>query len=244
MLIHHHYHTSDYPCSYLPEQVARLEEKVVEDLGAEEWEFLLSQGWRRFGSNLFRPACLACQQCVSIRLSPNKFIPSDSQKRAERRCAKFKLTLQKPLVDEEHLTLYHAWHTAREEIREWNTATLTDEDYFYQFAVPCESAWEFSWRDPVSGELLAVSLVDLTPKALSLIYFFYSPKIARLSPGVANVTKAVTFAKETSRNFIYLGFRILGCASSVYKADYKPHELLFERPAEKAVPDWKAGTQG
>jgi arginine-tRNA-protein transferase len=238
MRLHHHRQTADFPCSYLPEQTARLDEMFVTELSAAEWENLLSLGWRRFGFSVFRPVCSSCRECVSIRLNAKDFQPSTSQKRAALRCGKLVMTLTRPAVDEEHLTLYHRWHAQREEKREWSASDLSEEDYFAQFALPCESAWSLEWRDKTSGELVAVSLIDLTPKSISLIYFFYAPEISRLSPGTANIVYAVDLAKKTGRQFIYLGFRILGCASSRYKANFKPHELMSERTDDPEKTNW------
>ena len=37
---------------------------------------------------------------------------------------------------------------------------------------------------------------------------------------------------------MYLGYRVLGCASLVYKSKYVPHELLVGRPEFGEPPVW------
>ena len=55
-------------CVYLPEQSAQLETKVMLDVTAAQFGQMLVRGWRRFGPFYFRPACRACNACLSIRL--------------------------------------------------------------------------------------------------------------------------------------------------------------------------------
>jgi arginine-tRNA-protein transferase len=77
---------------------------------------------------------------------------------------------------------------------------------------------------------VAVGVFDVTPKALSAIFFYYDPAYARMSPGTANVVSLVREAAAAGRSYVYLGYRVAGCASLRYKASFRPHELLDGRP--------------
>ena len=70
--------------------------------------------------------------------------------------------------------------------------------------------------------------------------YLHDPAIARLSPGVANVTRAVALAAERAIPHVYLGYRVLGCRSMRYKAAFQPHELLAGRPGPDEEPRWLA----
>src|SRR4051812_13417899 len=180
-------------------------------VGLDEHEALLLRGWRRMGPFYFRPACAGCLECVSLRLPVASFIPTASQRRAARRARRFELRMGAPGVDAERLALYARWHAAREERRGWRPSPITAEDYALQFAYPHVAARELSlWE---GGRLLAVSLCDVSPRVWSAIYFFHDPDVARLSPGVANVMASVEWAGRRSIPHVYLGYRVLGCAS-------------------------------
>ena len=223
-------------CNYLPDRTASLEYHVLTGVGVTALERMLVRGWRRQGPVYFRPACGACGECVSIRVPVDRFRPTESQKRARRRASRFRVVLDRPRVDEARLALYAAWHAGRERDRMWDPAPMDAEAYAMQFAYPHPAAWELSLRD---GErLVAVTLCDITRRAWSAIFGFYDPAEARLSPGVATVLLAVEMARERGIPHVYLGYRVMGCASMRYKAGYRPHELLQGLPGPDEEPRW------
>jgi leucyl-tRNA---protein transferase len=228
-------------CSYLPHAQASLEYRLMVDVTPSELEQLLLRGWRRFGPAYFRPACTPCGECVSIRLDVHQFVPSPSQRRAERRCSRFTLRTQTPSVDSERIALHEAWHGTREQARGWDEAELKEDEYATQFAFPSSTGREVAWYD--ADRLVAVGLIDVTANALSAAYFFYHPSIARLSPGVANVLFCVAMARELGCSHVYLGYRVEGCQSLTYKGLFRPHEILEGRPGLDAVPVWRHSDQ-
>lgn len=223
-------------CNYLPDRDASLECRIMTGVGTAELERLLVRGWRRQGPMYFRPACGACGECVSIRIPVGRFRPTESQKRALRRCARFRVALDRPRVDDERLALYAAWHAGRERDRAWAPAPMDAEAYAVQFAYPHPAAWELSLRD--GDRLVAVTLCDLTPQAWSAVFGFFDPGAARLSPGVATVLMAVEMARERAIPHVYLGYRVMGCPSMRYKSGFRPHELLQGLPAADETPRW------
>ncbi|MBZ4421951.1 arginyltransferase [Myxococcus sp. RHSTA-1-4] len=228
-------------CSYLPERQASLENLLMEDVTPEEYEHLMVRGWRRFGPVYFRPACEACNECVSLRIPVHGFRPNRSQRRARAACAHLRVEVGRPRVDAERLALYRAWHAEREVAREWNPSPITARDYSLQFSFPHPSARELAWYDDGAEggpKLVGVGLCDETPQAWSAVYFFYDPAYAHLSLGTANVVRQVELAKERGIPHVYLGYRVLACASLRYKARFGPHELLEERPAMSEPPRW------
>src|SRR5580658_9363590 len=71
-------------CSYLPTQTASLELYAMTEVSPAEYTDLLARGWRRFGWQFFRPACPRCQECRSIRVLAQEFLPSAGQRRVLR----------------------------------------------------------------------------------------------------------------------------------------------------------------
>jgi arginine-tRNA-protein transferase len=226
-------------CDYLADQRASLEYRVMTAVDPEELESLLIRGWRRLGPFYFRPACSGCFECVPLRIPVARFAPSGSQQRAARRARRFRVRIGVPRVDRARLDLYARWHAARQSRRGWSPSPLGAEEYWLQFAYPHEAVREVTLWD--GGSLVAVSLCDVTPRAWSAIYFFYDPKVARLSPGIANVMLCLALARQRGIPHVYLGYRVLGCPSMRYKTTFRPHELLLGRPGPEEEPRWVAG---
>ena len=72
-------------CSYLPEETASLEVRCIADMSPAEYADLLARGYRRFGSQVFRPACENCQKCQSIRVLVEQFTPNAGERRILRK---------------------------------------------------------------------------------------------------------------------------------------------------------------
>ena len=88
------------------------------------------------------------------------------------------------------------------------------------------------------NRLVAVGLIDETPNALSSIYFFYHPDLRSLGIGVASVLFEIEYAQQRRLGHVYLGYRVRECPSTSYKTQFRPHDLLVQRPALHEAPDW------
>ena len=116
---------------------------------------------------------------------------------------------------------------------------MDPERYGMDFAFPHPAAREVAFRDPDDGDrLVGLGIVDETPRALSAVYFYWDPDRAPSSLGVANIVTLIAEAREKSLPHVYLGYRVLGCPSLMYKEKYGPHELLVGRPAFGEPPKW------
>ena len=235
----HHLVEEPRPCSYLAERDAQLEIRVMSDVTVDELDALLSRGWRRFGPVYFRPACVGCGECVTLRIDVAAFAPSKSQRRAAKNAARLKRVVGVPIVDDERLALYHRWHAQREVTRGWDASAIDPERYATDFAFPHPAAREVAFRDPSDNDrLVGLGIADETTRAMSAVYFFWDPERAPPSLGVANVVTLVADARAKGLPYVYLGYRVLGCPSLIYKSRYVPHELLVGRPAFEEKPAW------
>jgi arginyl-tRNA--protein-N-Asp/Glu arginylyltransferase len=224
-------------CSYLPEERARLESFLLDDVSPVELEALLVRGFRRFGPSYFRPRCATCFSCDSIRVHTSAFKPSKSQRRAARNAARFTRTVSAPLVDRARVDLYRKWHDARQDARGWDPNPMELEDYAIHFAWPHPSAREVAFHD--GEKLIGLGLWDVTPNAASAVFFFFDPDYAADSLGIANVVTGIEQAQREGRAYVYLGYRVAGCASLEYKGRFEPHEILIGRPSLEGEPVWR-----
>lgn len=230
-------------CAYLPDREASLEYRLMIDVSPAELDHLLARGWRRFGVAYFRPACGPCNECVPLRIPVGTFRRSRQQRRAWNRCKDLRLVVAAPSVDAERLALYRAWHEMQGEKRGWSPEVISAEDYRHQFAHPHPAARELTYWDdhPPGGNgprLVAVSIVDETPWALSAVYTYHHPEYQARSLGTGSILFQLQLAERLGKRWVYLGYRVLGCPSSSYKAHFRPHELLVGWPALDEVPEW------
>jgi arginine-tRNA-protein transferase len=147
----------------------------------------------------------------------------------------------RPVVDEARLALYARWHASREDRRGWDANPQDPRRYALELAFPHPCAREAAfYDDDKNGALVAVGLFDVTPKALSAVFFYYDPEYARFSPGTANVVSLLREAGAGGLSFVYLGYRVAGCPSLSYKAAFQPHEILQGRPESlETVTEWR-----
>ena len=235
-----HWHSKvEELCPYLPGLPALTEYRILTDVTPGEHEHLLAHGWRRFGPQYFRPKCASCMECVSLRIPVATFQPTKSQRRARRKCAHLRIEIGAPQVTEERLELFRAWHAMREESRGWVPSVMDADSYITTFCHPHACAREMAYFD--GSRLIAVGLVDATANAVSSIYFFYHPDARAWSPGVASVLFEIEWARQMGCAHVYLGYRVLGCPSTAYKAHYGPHELLTGRPELEDASVWVSG---
>ena len=225
------------PCPYLDGISSTTETMLMTGVTPAELDGLLERGWRRFGPVYFRPVCATCDECVSVRVPVATFSPSPNLRRIMRRAAHLRLEVGEPVVDEERLDLYRRWHESREEARGWKPDRIGVESYAMQFCFPHAAAREFSFWD--GEELVAVGIADETPHALSAVYCYYDPEHRHLSLGTCNVLRCLEYARHRRLAYVYLGYRVEGCASLEYKGRFRPQERLRGRVDPPQFARWE-----
>ncbi|MCB9646667.1 MAG: arginyltransferase [Deltaproteobacteria bacterium] len=237
-----HWLSAPSQCSYLPDQLSSLEYRLMLDVSPEELEHLLARGWRRFGPAYFRPGCARCSECVPLRVPVQDFVPSRSQRRVARRTEGLRMVVGRPQVDAARLELYHRWHASQGAARGWPEDRIDVEEYYHQFAFPHPSVREAAYYDdaaPGGPRLVGVAIMDETPESLSAVYTYHDPDYHRDSLGTASVLRQIDEARRRGKRWVYLGYRVMGCASSRYKARFRPHELLDGWPELNEAPRWR-----
>lgn len=234
-----HFVAEPSTCAYLPDRDASLEYRLLIDVTEVELEHMLARGWRRFGPAYFRPACSGCRECVPLRIPVARFHRSRQQRRVWNKGQRFELHVGAPRVDSERLELYDRWHVDRAGARGWSDDLIDPEQYFHQFAYPHPAIREFTLRDSEADDrLVAVAIVDETPRALSAVYTFHDPDYRKFSLGTLSILRQIDRARTLDKDWLYLGYRVLGCPSSEYKARFRPHQLMTDWVGFDRVPAW------
>lgn len=214
-------------CSYLPDELARLEFDYVAELTADEYADRMLAGWRRFGHTLMRPMCPHCRACRSLRVDVAQFRPDRSQQRNRRANeGQVCLEISSPWISASRLRLSRRFHESRSEKRGW-----PDRDYgpteFYESFVSNPFETE-EWHYTLDGELVGLGHVDALRVGLSAIYFIHAPELSRRGLGTWNVLCLIEEARRRGLPHVYLGYHVANCQSLAYKARFRPFEQLGE----------------
>ena len=213
-------------CGYLPEQQWSLQYEFVGEMTAAEYQGRMQAGWRHFGRMLFRPHCVGCNACRSLRILVEHFHPNRSQRRARKaNDGDLRLVIGTPHVSREKLALYDRYHAFQADHKDWPIHDPKDADgyadSFVRNPFPVQE-----WRYYLGRRLVGVGYVDDLPDCLSAIYFFYDPEVRDRSPGTYNVLSLIDHAARRGLKYVYLGYYVAGCPSMEYKPNFRPNQLL------------------
>ena len=225
------------PCSYLLAEVASLECRGVASMSPAEYEDLLARGYRRFGWQVFRPACSACTKCRSVRVLVREFEPNASERRILRKNQHIRAELHPLFVTQEHIALYNRYHAFMSEHRGWPPNQTTAESFRMEFLSGASRPGR-QWLYFDADRLVGVAFMDQVPSAISLVYCFYEPEWRAKSPGTFSILNQLLYAKELNLEHAYLGYWIESCASMSYKGRFGPAQILEAYPAEDDPPVW------
>jgi len=221
--------TAPSPCPYLP---GKDERKVFAHLplseGASVNDSLTQIGFRRSQNIAYRPACEACDACISARIPATAYVFSRSERRVLERNTGLTRHLVESEATMEQFDLLRRYLNARH--AEGGMSDMTWPDYVAMVEDTAVRTHLIEYRsasnDGGPGDLIACALVDLLGDGLSLVYSFYDPTLARHSLGSFVILDHVVQARLAGLPFVYLGYWVPGSEKMAYKARFRPLEVL------------------
>jgi len=212
-------------CGYLPQERWSLEYEMVANISAAEYTQRLEQGWRRFGAMLFRPQCVTCQACQSLRVDVLRFRPNRSQRRAwSGNFETIEVRIGPPRVSRARLDLYDRFHDFQTDHRNWPLHPNKDAASFNESFVH-NPAFTEEWCFYLEDRLVGVGYADRLANSMSAIYFFYDPDLRDRSLGTFNVLCLLQECRRQNLTHLYLGYYVAGCRSLEYKGNFKPNQV-------------------
>jgi arginine-tRNA-protein transferase len=229
--------TLPYECSYLKSRTCTMHYKYIINCPSLLNSALVERGWRRFGLYFSRPNCKGCKECVNLRIDAKNFEFSHSAKRIFKKNRNTKMVICEPSLTRKHLELYEKYHKFMSGKKGWKYYELTPKSYFELHVAGCgKFGKEILYFH--ENKMIAVDLVDFTDNGISSIYFFYDPDYSKLSLGKYSIYQQILMAQSQNLDWIYLGYYVKECPSLMYKAEYRPHQLLQGSPEMEEMPTW------
>lgn len=223
--------TSPAPCPYLP---GRNERKVFTELKGPHADSLndaLSRiGFRRSQTVAYRPSCLDCNACVSVRVAADEFVASSSQKRALKAHGDLIATVCRPWSTNEQFELLQRYLSVRHP--DGGMTTMDEVDFADMVEHTPVTSYVVEYREPSAdgvtpGRLVGACLTDRQCDGLSMIYSFYDPHLENRA-GLGNyiILDHIRRATEMGLGYVYLGYWVEGSDRMQYKVRYRPLEKL------------------
>jgi arginyl-tRNA--protein-N-Asp/Glu arginylyltransferase len=216
--------TAPFTCSYLPEQDEQLLVFISDTQPTiTEYDFLIGAGFRRSGTQVYRPHCGSCTACESIRLPVNLFTASKSQKRIMKRNKDLTTRISgnnKP----EYYPLYESYINQRHADGSMYPATI---EQYQGFVL---SPWDNALFIEIYANdvLIGVAVTDNLESSLSALYTFFKPEEQQRSLGIFAILQQIELTKSLNKPFLYLGYQIDTCQKMSYKQNFLPHERFFD----------------
>ena len=222
--------TNPSPCPYLPGQVERKVFTELSGRNASELNEALGRiGFRRSQSVAYRPSCIDCSACVSVRVLAAEFKPNASQRRLLRKHRDIEVAACKPWTTEEQYQLLRRYLAQRHP--GGGMAEMDEHDFADMVEQTSVDTYVIEYREPSvdgrPGRLIGACLSDQQSDGLSMIYSFFDVgPDARKGLGTFIILDHVLRAGRAGLPYVYLGYWVEGSERMQYKTAFRPLERL------------------
>lgn len=217
--------TAPHHCSYLDNRSAiTLFADPDASMDADTYSALSHLGFRRSGNYVYRPQCSGCRSCVSVRIPVDLFEMNRSQRRVWQANRDVDVRFVEAQWSDEHYALYERYINIRH----------ADGDMFPPSPRQYREFLLSDWADTtlmelrLSGQLLAVAVIDELQDGISAVYTFYDVDYPKRSVGTLAILQQIAWAQARGVPFVYLGYWVREAKRMAYKKQFRPLQLLID----------------
>jgi len=206
---------SSIDCPYGLSSLAVYHQAIFDSVPNFIMDLYLASGYRRNGNIIYNMHCNDCKECKPIRIDPEEFTVSRSQKRVWNKNQDITVEIAPLACSDENLILLEKFLAARYPGRDSSALDYYTGFFLNHITNTVEFRYWFESR------LIGVAVVDLGSTWLNVVFFYFDPAEEKRSPGTFNILYLIDFCRQKEIKFIYLGYWIEGVKSMSYKSKFK-----------------------
>lgn len=220
------YKTDEHPCSYLPEQQARtafIDPKAI--LDQQLYSQLCDFGYRRSGQFVYRPSCLNCNACQSLRVNVSDYRFNRRERRILNKNKDLDVVCKKDIDHDIFYDLYQRYIITRHSDGDMFPP---DRDQYQQFLSSFldNTLYYCFYQGP---KLKAIAVTDALVQGLSAVYTFFDPHDDKRSLGHFAILWQIQQAQARNLDYLYLGYWVKDCKKMSYKTQFQNIEIYRDK---------------
>lgn len=217
------YITPEHECSYLENRKAiTLFVDPNYPIVMKQYSQLAQIGFRRSGSNVYRPHCTDCGLCIPVRVPVAEFKPNRSQRRNKKSNNDISYQIKDAIFDKEHYDLYRKYMKGRHA----GGGMDNDEPDSYENLISADWSSSKLLEFRLEEQLVMVAVVDCFDDGISAVYTFFDPDYPNRGLGVFGILYEIDYVQSLNLDWLYLGYWNPKTNKMSYKSKYQPMEFF------------------
>ena len=214
------YQSFPMECPYLDGQVWIFRGFDADALEPEQYDELLSRGFRRSGLTVYHQYCPNCSACLPLRIDVRQFALTTSQRRVLRKNQDVRYTRAPAAFAPEDFALYRRYVETRHP-----SDHSPNADSYREFLIDSPVTSELM-RYYIADRLVGIGWIDVQPDSISSVYCAFDPDESDRSLGTFSILQQVALARSLGKAWVYLGFWVEQSRKMSYKHKFRPCQVL------------------